>query len=154
MGGLKSPPRTRHEQRVKIPTRPVPTGEKWDACPAPSGWVPGGYRVPDPELPSLLSSLSSLHFFFGSCRCPEWCEWSWPFVFRRGRFACKFHGETIARTTVKFYLGAGSSAKMLNLNKARSATTVSPLQILQKHARLPWANKAVVIFKKTKLWHR
>jgi hypothetical protein len=53
MGGLKSPPHTRHEQRVKIPTRPVPTGEKLDPCPAPSGRVPGGYWVPGPELSSL-----------------------------------------------------------------------------------------------------
>jgi hypothetical protein len=51
MGGKKYPSRTRlNSGRVRVP----PTGKKMFPYPYPSGRVPDGYRVPVPELPSLV----------------------------------------------------------------------------------------------------
>jgi hypothetical protein len=81
MGGLKSPPRTRHEQRVKIPTRPVPTGEKMRPMPGPIGV--GTRRVPGtrPRIAILVgpswagfSRPEITGFIFGPARtrpCPK-----------------------------------------------------------------------------------
>jgi hypothetical protein len=51
------------------------TGKKLSPYPYPSGWVPDGYRVPVPELPSLLLSFGGccgrreIEEFFSIQRC-------------------------------------------------------------------------------------